>query len=493
MQIYTIENLKKTLRQRFPGADLQLIEDAYEFAKDAHEGQYRKTGEPYVNHSLATATKLANMRVDLNTVAAGILHDVPEDTERTIEDVETLFGEEIASLVQGVTKLSVLKYRGMERYVENLRKMFIALSEDIRVILIKFADRIHNLETLEALPEEKRKRIAVESMEIFAPIAHRLGMWDIKGQLEDLSFKYIDPEGFNFVSELMQRIAPEKEKNLHSVVNLLHRELTKQPKLKVYAIQGRSKHLYSLFQKLERHDKDISQIYDLIAVRVVAGSMAECYTVLGIIHQLWKPLRGRVKDYIAHPKPNGYQSLHTTVFVGDGEIVEFQIRCKKMDDEANYGPAAHWFYTEAGKPKKGTQVTGNQYKWVKELVDLQKEIKDTAQYLESVKLNVFPESIFVFTPQGDVISLPYQATPIDFAYHVHTDLGNQIVGARVNNKIMPIVTPLKSGDVVEVMADKNRARPSGDWLNVVKTRTAKEHIKSSIKKQRRLFGLFSGN
>jgi GTP pyrophosphokinase len=493
MHIYTLEELKKILRQRFPGASLQVIDDAYVFANDAHKGQVRKTGEPYVNHSLATATKLANMRVDLNTVAAGLLHDVPEDTEATLEDIKTLFGDEIASLVEGVTKLSVLKYRGMERYVENLRKMFIALSDDIRVILIKFADRIHNLETLEALPDEKRKRIAVESMEIFAPIAHRLGMWDIKGQLEDLSFKYTDPEGFKWVSQLVHNTAPEKEQSLDSVVRLLHNELTKDPRLKVYAIQGRAKHLYSLYNKLERHDRDINQIYDLIAVRVVVDSIAECYNVLGIIHQLWKPLRGRVKDYIAHPKPNGYQSLHTTVFVGEGEIIEFQIRTKQMDDESNYGPAAHWFYNESGKPKKGTKVTGDQYKWVKELVELQKEIKDTAQYLESVKLNVFPESIFVFTPKGDVISLPYQATPIDFAYHVHTDLGNQIVGSRVNNKIMPIVTPLKSGDVVEVIADKNRSRPSADWLNVVKTRTAKDHIKNSIKKQRRLFGLFRGN
>lgn len=493
MKIYTIKDLKKILKQRFPEADLQLIDDAYTFAEDAHAGQLRKTGEPYVNHSLATATKLADMRVDLNTVAAGLLHDVPEDTERTLEDIKTLFGDEIADLVEGVTKLGVLKYRGMERYVENLRKMFIALSEDIRVILIKFADRIHNLETLDALPEEKRKRIALESMEIYAPIAHRLGMWDIKGQLEDLSFKHIDAENYNWVKNLMDATAPEKEKSLDRVVRKLNNTLAEQNLLKIHAVLGRAKHLYSLFNKLERHERDISQVYDLIAVRAIVDNVAECYTVLGIIHQLWKPLRGRVKDYIAHPKPNGYQSLHTTVFTGPGEIVEFQIRTKQMDDEANYGPAAHWFYTESGKPKKGTSVDGKRFKWVSELVELQKEIKDTTQYLESVKINVFPESIFVFTPKGDVIALPDQATPIDFAYHVHTDLGNQIVAARVNNKMMPIVTPLKSGDVVEIIVDKNRTRPSGDWLSVVKTRTAKDHIKNSIKKQRRLFGLFRSN
>lgn len=493
MHHYTIEELKKVLRNRFPGANLQLIDDAYTFAEEAHRGQIRKTGEPYINHSLATATKLAHMRVDLYTIAAGLLHDVPEDTEYTLKDIESLFGKEVSSLVEGVTKLGVLKYRGMERYVENLRKMFIALSEDIRVILIKFADRIHNLETLQGLPDEKRLRIAMESMEIYAPIAHRLGMWDIKGQLEDLSFKYADPENYNWVKELMDNTAPEKEKSLHQVVKQLHRELTAQGGLKVYAIQGRAKHLYSLYNKLLRHDRDISQIYDLIAVRVVVDNLAECYTVLGIIHQLWKPLRGRVKDYIAHPKPNGYQSLHTTVFVGPGEIVEFQIRTKQMDDEANYGPAAHWYYTESGKPKKGTTVDGKQFTWVQELVEMQKEIKDTTQYLESVKLNVFPESIFVFTPKGDVIALPDQATPIDFAYHVHTDLGNQIVAARVNNKMMPITTALKSGDMVEIVVDKNRSRPSADWLSVVKTRSAKDHIKDSIKKQRRLFGLFRSN
>lgn len=476
----TIEQLLKKLRVQFPKADLGMVELAYDYAVRAHHGQLRTSGEPYINHCLACTINLTAMRVDLATIQAGLLHDVPEETSYTVEDIKENFGPEVASLVEGITKLGKLKYRGMERYVENLRKMFLALSQDIRVILIKFADRIHNLETLNALAPEKQKRIALESMEIFAPLAHRLGMWEIKGQLEDLSFKYLEPEEYAWVSKLVTENAPAKEKNLERAVHQLKRTLAKELNLKIIRIEGRAKHLYSLHKKLLRHNRELDQIYDLIAGRVVVETVAECYMVLGIIHQLWKPLRGRIKDYIAQPKPNGYQSLHTTVFVGPGQIIEFQIRTKAMDDEATYGIAAHWYYTEKGKPKQGTTVgREQQLHWVSELLKLQHEVKDTSEYLESVKINLFDDHIFVFTPTGDVIDLPEAATPVDFAYHIHSDVGHGCTAARVNNIMVPLSTMLKSGDVVEIVVDKKR-KPSRDWLQFVKTRNAREHIKQAL-------------
>lgn len=484
----TLKDLMTILRQRYPGVDLDMVELAYDFAARAHQGQVRKTGEPYINHAVATAINLTDMRVDLATIVAGLLHDVPEDTSYTLEDVEQNFGSEVRMLVEGITKLSPLKYRGMERYVENLRKMFFALSKDIRVILIKFADRINNLQTLDALAPEKQQRIALESMEIYAPIAHRLGMWEVKGKLEDLSFKYVLPEEYSWVMKLVEATSPTKAKSLKRVMKTLDEELADHKDLHVVSIQGREKHLYSLYKKLLRHDRDIAQIYDLIAVRVVVKDIGECYNVLGIIHQLWKPLRGRFKDYIAHPKPNGYQSLHTTVFTGVGEVVEFQIRTKAMDEEAQYGIAAQWVYEEKGKPKSGARLSP-QISWVNELTKLQQEIQDTTTYLESIKVDVFDDSIFVFTPKGDIIHLPERATPIDFAYHVHSDLGNHCAAARVNGRLLPLSTQLKSGDVVEIIADKKR-RPTADWLTMVRTRNAREHIKAQLNKSRRLFGLF---
>lgn len=475
----TIHELLKKLRVQFPKADLGMVELAYDYAVRAHQGQLRTSGEPYINHCVACAINLTSMRVDLVTIQAGLLHDVPEETSYTVADIKENFGPEVAKLVEGITKLGKLKYRGMERYVENLRKMFLALSEDIRVILIKFADRIHNLETLGSLPEEKRKRIALESMEIFAPLAHRLGMWETKGQLEDLSFKYLEPDEYAWVEKLSKENAPAKEKTLARAIHQLKRALAKEPHLQVVRIDARAKHLYSLHKKLLRHGRDPGHIYDLIAGRIVVETVAECYMVLGIIHQLWKPLRGRIKDYIAHPKPNGYQSLHTTVFVGPGEIIEFQIRTKAMDDEAMYGVAAHWYYIEKGKPKHGAHNKEPQLRWVSELLKLQNEMQDTTEYLESVKINLFDDHIFVFTPKGDVIDLPEEATPVDFAYHIHSDVGNGCSAARVNNILAPLSMKLKSGDVIEIIVDKKR-NPSRDWLQFVKTRNAREHIKQAL-------------
>jgi GTP diphosphokinase / guanosine-3',5'-bis(diphosphate) 3'-diphosphatase len=487
----TIKQLMEVLKKQHPKADLDMVQLAFDFANQAHQGQIRKSGEPYIKHALAAAIYLAKMRVDVTTVVASILHDVPEDTTYTVEDVEKNFGPEVRRLVDGVTKLGTLKYRGMERYVENLRKMFMALSADIRVVMIKFADRIHNLQTLDALPPDKQHRIALESMEIYAPIAHRLGMWEVKGELEDLSFKYINPNEWAWVSQVMATAAPTKAKSLQRTIKELKEELASHKEIHVVSIQGREKQLYSLYKKLLRHDRNMQQIYDIIAARVIVKDIAECYSVLGIIHQLWKPLRGRFKDYIAQPKPNGYQSLHTTVFVGRDEVVEFQIRTEKMDEEANYGVAAQWIYEEKGKPKEGTKLTtaDKRLAWVNDLVKLQQEIKDTAKYLESLKIEIFDDTIFTFTPKGDVIALPEDATPIDFAYHVHSDLGDQCAGARINGKLSPLSARLKSGDVVQIIADKKR-RPSSDWLAMVKTRNAREHIKGALNRRRRLFGLF---
>lgn len=487
----TLKRLMAILEKQFPGQDLTMVQLAYEFAAQAHQGQKRKTGEEYISHAVQVALNLTEMHVDIPTIIAGLLHDVPEDTQYTLDDVEKNFGPEVRGLVEGITKLGTLKYRGMERYVENLRKMFVALSNDIRVIVIKFADRLHNLRTLEGLPPEKRHRVALESMEIFAPIAHRLGMWEVKGLLEDLSFRYIDSKEYDWVKNLIDQTAPKKAESLRRAMKKLREELARHADIHVVSVQGREKQLYSTYKKLLRHERDIGRIYDLIAARVVVRDVAECYAVLGIIHQLWKPLRGRFKDYIAQPKPNGYQSLHTTVFVGTGEIVEFQIRTEKMDSEASYGIAAQWIYEEKGKPKVGGNLDpkDRRFAWVNELVKLQQEIQDTTTYLESLKVDVFPDSIFCFTPKGDVISLPEDATPIDFAYHVHTQLGNGCSAAIINNKMSPLSTPLKSGDVVEIVVDKKR-RPTQDWLSFVKTRTAKDHIKKELNNRRRIFGMF---
>lgn len=452
-----------------------MIKLALQFATQAHDGQLRKTGEPYINHAIATSEKLAEMGLDESTIIAGLLHDVPEDTDVTIEEIEKNFGKDVAYLVNGVTKLGTLKYRGLERYLENLRKMFITVAEDVRVILIKFADRLHNIKTLYALPPEKRKRIALETLEIYAPIANRLGMDDIKGQLEDLSFQYAYPDEYAWVQSQMVERYHKKERYLKKIQKQLEEELRKE-KIKYIKIEGRGKDLYSLYKKALLHDRDFSKIHDLIALRILVKSIPECYTVLGTIHRRWTPLKGRVKDYIAQPKPNGYQSLHTSIFSDDGEVVEFQIRTQEMHDESRFGIAAHWHYDE-----KGSIKMDNRYAWVKELAKWQ-QATDGQEYLEQLKLNVFQNRIFVFTPHGDVIDLPEGASPIDFAYHVHTDIGNQCTGARINNQLVKLDTVLKSGDMCEIIIDKKRKGPNPDWINFAKTGTAKSHIKSSKRK-----------
>jgi len=458
--------------------DVEMVELAYEFADEAHKGQMRKTGEPYIIHPLKTAHLLATMRIDTSIVVAALLHDVPEDTNVTLEDIEKNFGPDIAAMVRGITKLGKLKYRGVKRYIENLRKMFVAMAEDIRVMIIKFADRVHNLTTLDALPPKKRFRIALESLEIYAPIANRLGMGEFKSILEDLSFPHVHPREYEQVASIRETLLTGTESYLESVKENMRKEL-KDAGVNFLDVHGRKKSLYSLYQKILRKGWDISQIYDVVAVRIIVKDIGDCYAALGVIHKLWRPLKGRIKDYISQPKPNGYQSLHTTVFCIQGRIVEFQIRDEAMHSTAEYGIASHWHYDERGGKKQGKDIL-----WAKELAEIQKDVLGKLKDLDELKIDFFKTRIFVFTPQGDVIDLPEDATPVDFAYHIHTDVGNHCNGAKVNEQLVSLDTQLKSGDIVEIIMDKNRKGPSPDWLKSVKTQIAKNRIKAALKTQK---------
>ncbi len=487
----SFQKLLHTVKANRLPVDPILLELAYEFAREAHKGMKRKSGEPYINHPLRTATLLAELKLDEKTIIAGLLHDVPEDTKKTLKDIQKDFGEEVAQLVEGITKLGTIKYRGIERYAENLRKMFIAMALDIRTIFIKFADRIDNLETLSALPPHKRERIAKESLEIYAPIANRLGIGLLKGRLEDLAFPYVLPKEYKKTIQLLQEDHSERK----TCLNILKHQTTsilKDNSIDMISIHGRTKHLYSLFKKLERYDNDINRIYDIIALRIVVKTIEDCYKVLGIIHAEYKPLIGRIKDYIAQPKPNGYKSLHTTVFAKDGHIVEFQIRTEQMHAEAEYGIAAHWYYEESDS----LHHTDKRLEWVEELAKWQAElgeIKDTKKYLETLKIDVFQNRIFVFTPDGDVIDLPEESTVVDFAYHIHTEVGDHCISAKVNGKIVPLNFKLKSGDMAEIIIDKNRKSPNPDWLKFVKTGTARSKIRSQIGKKSWFKFPFIGN
>ncbi len=475
----TIEQIIYKLEKDRPDADLDLVKLAYEYAEKAHGKQKRKTGEPYIQHSLHTAFLLVQIKADLPTICAGLLHDVPEDTECTLEDVKENFGEEIASLVEGITKLSKIKYRGVERYRESLRKMFLAMAKDLRVILIKFCDRLHNLRTLDALPKEKRLRIAQETMEIYAPIAGLLGIWRLKWQLEDICFKYLYPEDFKKL-EYKYEVEKKLERNQYTlkVKNILGQKL--QEEGITFTIENRFKHLYSIFKKMQLKDRKFDEIYDVFALRVIVPSVGDCYKTLGIIHSLWKPKSDRIKDYIAVPKPNGYRSLHTTVFGPDNKATEFQIRTQKMHEESLFGIAAHWHYKAKNDPNHKQQ----QPAWVMDIMNIQRQAENTSDFINKIKLDVFQNRIFVFTPQGDVFDLPEYSTPIDFAYVVHTDVGNKATGALVNNKMAALDQVLKNGDQVEIIIDKNRKGPNRDWLKFVKTNRAKEKIRAAAKESR---------
>ncbi len=481
----TIETLTDILIERGDQAGAALVRRAYTFAEEAHGGQFRMTGEPYLIHPLATAIKLARMQLGASVIAAGLLHDTIEDTALPPQEVRDRmakeFGEDITSIVERVTKLGKVQYRGMERYVENLRKMFMAMATDVRAIFVKFADRVHNLETLDVIPEAKRLRIAHEALELYAPIASRLGMGQIRGELEDLSFKYVYPEEYIWVSSLVEGQMRTKQKYIEHIVKIVEKDLATAA-IPTTNLSGRAKHLYSLYKKLLAHDRDINRIYDVFALRIQVPTIGDCYAALGVIHGHWKPLKGRIKDYIAQPKPNGYQSLHTTIFCEDGQIVEVQIRTPEMHQEAEYGIAAHWQYTEAGKLSKKPHT--KELAWMEEFANVQKEITDHKKFLnnlELLKFDVFQNRIFVFTPTGDVIDLPEAATPVDFAYAIHTDIGDKCTAARINNEMMRLDKPLKSGDMVEIVIDKNRKAPNQDWLKFVKTHSARDKIRARAK------------
>ena len=471
--------LKSRLDDRYEPKALELIELAFDFSLLAHGNQARMTGEPYFNHALATAIKLADLHLPAEVIAAGLLHDVPEDTAVTIEDIESNFGEDIASMVGGVTKLGHVQYRGMERYVENLRKMFLSMAADVRVIFIKFADRMHNMETLYVLPEAKRTRIAKEVREIYAPIANRLGMGEYRGLFEDYSFKYLQPKEYNWTKHLLEQRVKKYGEALETSIAEIETELVKN---NIRGnVHGRIKYCYSLFKKLKKYDNDINKVYDIVAIRILVNDVTECYSALGLIHGLYTPLPGRIKDYIAQPKPNGYQSLHTTVFSKSGAILEFQIRTHEMHEEAEYGIAAHWSY------KEGVVLAKTQVKWIEELAKIQKELdqENFMERLDELKLDMFQDRIFVFTPAGDVIDLPEYSTPIDFAYAVHTDLGNKISSAKINHQIANLDSTLKSGDMCEIITDRNRKSPNADWLKFVKTNQARSKIRDGLKKSKK--------
>jgi GTP pyrophosphokinase len=473
-------------------SDKKLVKKAYDFAKTAHAGQKRNTGEPFIVHGLETAIFIANLKLDASAISAAILHDVCEDTKCNILQIKKEFGRDIANIVDGVTKLGNIRITHkwifitekqrlpeFDRQVETLRKMFMAMSQDIRVVIIKLADRLHNMRTLEGVDKEKQYRIAQETIEIYAPLAYRLGMGELKGELEDLAFPYVYPKEYEELKEKVAGRLKEKEQYINKLKKTLFRKLYKAG-IKS-EIHGRTKHMYSLWRKLQRYDNDLSQIYDLVALRIIVDNIEECYKVLGIIHEMWKPLIGRIKDYIAMPKPNGYQSIHTTVFAPQGEIVEIQIRTKEMHDRAEHGIAAHWHYTE----KKGTidyilrkssRVPRGELVWVKELAKWQKALQDNKEVVSGLRTDFFSDRIFVYTPKGDVKNLPIGATPIDFAYSVHTDIGNHFGGVKVNGKMEEISHPLQNGDICEIIVKKN-TRPKYDWLEFAKTSLAKSKIK----------------
>lgn len=474
--IRTLDEILSASRVTDPAAR-DLIARAYAFAERAHHGQKRYSGDPYFTHVSAVAFTLAEMGMDSSTIAAGLLHDTVEDAKVSDEDIEREFGTDIRHLVDGVTKLGKLKYRGLERHVESLRKLFVSTAKDLRVIVIKLADRLHNVSTLEFVPKEKQRRIALETLEIYAPIANRLSMGKLKGDLEDYAFRYAYPEDYERVRGLLKERSKDTERRLEKVYRGIQVELAKAGIENVHG-EFRIKRTYSLFKKLSKYDMDLDKLYDIMAVRVIVPTVADCYRALGVVHSVWRPLPGRIKDYIAFPKPNGYQSLHTTIFTGDGGFVEVQFRTEEMNREAAFGIAAHFAYKEDLPIGDGSKAS-RKFEWVEQISRLQSSIANSGSFLEDLKMDFFVDRVFVFTPQGDVIDLPQDASPIDFAYAIHSDIGEHTAGAKVNGKFVSLDTPLANGDIVEIITKKS-AKPSKRWLEYARTTLAKRHIRQTL-------------
>lgn len=477
----SLQELTQHLQKINPKANVELIKKSYKFAVKAHEGQMRNSGEPFITHPLAVANILATLGLDETTIASGLLHDVVEDTSIQLSDIREIFGEEIALLVDGVTKLSRIEYYSKEeRQVENYRKMFLAMAKDIRVILIKLADRLHNMRTLKHQSFWKQREVAQETLEIFAPLASRLGIFKFKWELEDLSFRYLEPDKYYDLVEKISMKRKEREEYINEVMDILREELNTAT---INAdISGRPKNFYSIYNKMVKKDKELNEIYDLIAVRIIVENVKDCYGTLGIIHTLWKPIPGRFKDYIAMPKPNLYQSLHTTVIGPRGEPFEIQIRTWDMHRTAEYGIAAHWLYKESAKQ---TGKFDDTLSWLKQIREWQNEVQDSREFVETLKIDLFSDVVFVFSPKGDVFELPAGSTPIDFAYRVHTEVGHRCIGSKVNNRIIPLDYKLKTGDIVEILTTKQANGPSRDWLKIVKSSQAKNRIRQWFKREKR--------
>ena len=476
----TIDNLISKVLSYYPDADIEILKRAYQFSSEAHTSQKRVEGSPYIEHPVAVASILADMKMDIATIAAGLLHDTIEDTNTTVKDIKDLFGEEVAFLVEALTKLSKIEFKTKEEaQAENFRKMFLAMSEDVRVILIKFADRLHNMRTLQHLPENKQQRIASETLEIYAPIANRLGIGWLKTELEDLSFKIIMPDLYN---ELVRKVAKRREDQegyLKEVTGIVNNKLKEEGV--PGTVSGRIKHYYGIYQKMQKQKITFEQVHDVLGLRIITDTKANCYAILGLIHSLWTPIPGRFKDYIGVPKSNMYQSLHTTIIGPKGERVEFQIRTPEMNMLAEHGIASHWRYKEKGE----IDEKSNRYiSWLRDLIQAQRELADAKDFLEAVKGEVIPEVIYVFTPKGEIKEMPIGSTPVDFAYSIHTQVGHRCVGAKINDRIVPLKYTLGNGDTIEIITSPTHG-PSRDWLKFVVTQRAKSRIKQWIKAEER--------
>jgi GTP pyrophosphokinase len=477
-----VEEIVEKVARNHPQADLDVLRRAYFFSARAHKGQTRASGEPYLVHPLEVANILADMRLDEVSVATGLLHDVVEDTLAAPEEIRELFGEEIAHLVEGLTKIAQISHQSKEvQQAENVRKMILAMVDDVRVVLVKLADRLHNMRTLQFLPPEKRKRIAQETIDIFAPIAHRLGMGRVRGELEDLAFRHLHPEDYRELAAQLERRRPEHEAFLKEITGIIEAKM-REAEVPIVSVEGRVKRLYSIWKKLRRQKIELEQVYDLIAARVITpNEVRYTYSALGVIHNNWQPIPGRFKDWIATPRDNFYQSLHTSVIGPKAQPFEIQIRTEEMHRIAEEGVAAHWKYKEG---RRGAREDDEAFQWLRSLVEWSQEVKDSRDFLESLKLDLYPKDVYAFTPMGKVIQLPRGATPVDFAYAIHTEIGNKCTGARINNRMIPLRTQIQNGDVIEILTSPN-SKPSRDWLNFVKTSRARNRVRHAVAEQQR--------